>query len=52
MTTTQSEEFHQRCKKTPTNTVMVSRFFLAAYIVALFGSHFSLAYFSLLNFSP
>ena len=48
----QSEEylFHQRCKKTATNTVMASRFWLAAYIVRLFDSHFSLAYFSWLKY--
>ena len=52
MTTKQSEEyfFHQRCKKTLTNTVMDSRFLLAAFIVRLFDSHFSLAYFSRLKY--
>ena len=41
--TTQSEEyfFNQRCKKTTTNTVMDSRFWLAAHVVGLFDSHFS-----------
>ena len=44
-TTKQSEEysFHQRRKETATNTVMASRFSLAAYVVGLFDSHFSYA---------
>ena len=43
ITTKQSEEyfFHQRCKNTSTNTVMVSRFWLAALI------HRTIAWFSL-----
>ena len=39
----QSEEyfFHQLCEKTSTNTVIASRFWLAAYITRLLtGSHF------------
>ena len=53
MTTKQSEEyfFQQRCEKTSTNTVMASRIWLAAYIVRLFDSHFSLVYFSGLKYS-
>ena len=52
MTTKQSEEyfFHQCCKKTFTNTVMASQFWLTAHIVRLFDSHFSLAYFSGLKY--
>ena len=42
--------FHQRCKKMATKTVMASRFWLAAYIVRLFDSHFSLGYFSRLKY--
>ena len=43
MTTKRSEEyfFHQRCKETSRNFVMVSRLWLAAYIVRLFDSHCS-----------
>ena len=38
MTTKQFEKyfFYQRFKKTSTNTVMASRFWLAAYVVRLF----------------
>ena len=48
MTTKRSEEcfFHQRCKEMSTNFEMASRFWLAAYIVWLFDSHFSLVHFS------
>ena len=63
LTTKQSEEyfFHERCWKTSTNTVMASRFWLAAYFIQLFDSQFSLVYFSglkyilasqILHFSP
>ena len=63
MTTKRSEEyfFQQRCKETSTNFEMASRFWLAAYIVWLFDSHFSLVHFSglkyilahqILHFSP
>ena len=63
MTTKRSEEyfFHQRCKETSTNFEMASWFWLAAYIVRLFDSHFSLVQFSglkyilarqILHFSP
>ena len=52
MITKQSEEyfFHQRCKKTATNTEMASRFRLAAYIIRLFDfiGLFSLVEFSIL----
>ena len=37
-------------RKTATNTVMALRFGLAAYIVRLFDSHFSLVYFSGLQY--
>ena len=52
MTTKRSEEyfFHQRCKETSRNFVMASRFGLAAYIVRLFDSHFSLVYFGRLKY--
>ena len=52
MTTKRSEEyfFHQWCKETSTNFVMASRFWLAAYIVRLFDSHFSLVHFSELKY--
>ena len=48
----QSEEyfFRQRCKETATNTVMASRFWLAAYVVRLLISLFSLVYFSGLKY--
>ena len=48
MKTNHSEEyfFHQRCEKTSTNFEMASPFWLAAYIVRLFDSHFLLVYFS------
>ena len=63
VTTKRSEEYfsHQRCKETSTNFVMASRFWLAAYIVRLIDSHFSLVHFSglkyilacqILHFSP
>ena len=63
MTTKRSEEyfFNQRCKETSTNFEMASRFWLAAYIVWLFDSHFSLVHVSglkyilarqILHFSP
>ena len=63
ITTKQSEEYflHQGCKETSTNFVMASWFWLAAYIVRLFDSHFSLVHFSglkyilarqILHFSP
>ena len=50
--TKQSEEylFHKRCERTTTNTVMASRFWLAAYIVRLFDIHFSLVYFGGLKY--
>ena len=43
MTTKRSEEyfFHQWCKEMSTNFAMASQFWLAAYIVRLFDSHFS-----------
>ena len=41
---------HQRYKKTARTTVMASRLWLAAYIVRLFDSHFSLVYFSGLKY--
>ena len=43
MTTKLSEEYflHQQCKKTATNSVMVSQFWLAACIKWWFHSHFS-----------
>ena len=52
MTTKRSEEyfFHQRCKETSRNFVMAFRFWLAAYIVRLFDSHFSLVHFSELKY--
>ena len=52
MTTKRSEEyfFHQRCKDMSTNFEMASRFWLAAYIVWLFVSHFSLVHFSGLKY--
>ena len=52
MTTKWSEEyfFHQRYKETSTNFEMASRFRLAAYIIRLFDSHFSLVYFSRLKY--
>ena len=37
--------FHQHCIKTEANTEMAFRFWLAAYVVRLFDSHFSLVYF-------
>lgn len=45
--TKQTEEFffHQCCKKIARNTVMASRFWLAASIIWLYESHFSLVYF-------
>ena len=63
MTTKRSEKyfFYQQCKETSTNFEMSSRFWLAAYIVRLFDSHFSLVHFSglkyilarqILHFSP
>ena len=53
MTTKQSEEyfFHWCCNKTAKNTVTASRFWLAAYIVQLFGYHFSLVYFRGLKYN-
>ena len=53
--TKQSEEyfFHQRCKKTATVmlcTVMASWFWLAAYIIRLLDSHFTLVCFSRLKY--
>ena len=42
--------FHQRCKETSTNFEVASRFWLAAYIVWLFDSHFSLVHFSRLKY--
>ena len=43
MTTKHSEEFFfQHCEKTSTNFELASRFWLAAYIVQLFDSHFLL----------
>ena len=52
MTTKRSEEylFHLHCKEMSTNSVMASRFRLAAYILRLFESHFSLVYFSRLKY--
>ena len=52
MTTEQSEEYflHRRRKKTSTNSAMASRFLLAVHIIRLFGSHFSLVYFSGLKY--
>ena len=63
MTTKRRKEyfFHQRCKETSTNFEIASRFWLAAYIVWLFDSHFLLVHFSglkyilarqILHFSP
>ena len=53
MTKKRSEEyfFHQRCEERSTNTVMASRFWLAAYIVRLLDSQFSLIYFSGLKYT-
>ena len=52
MTAKRSEEyfFQQRCKETSKNFEMASQFWLAAYIVRLFDSHFSLVYFSELKY--
>ena len=52
MTAKQFEEyfFYQRWKETSTNTVIPFRFWLAAYIVQLFYSHFSLVSFSGLKY--
>ena len=52
MATKRSEEyfFHQRCKEMSTNFVMASQFWLAACIIQLFDSHFSLGYFSGLKY--
>jgi len=41
---------HQRYKKTARTTLMASRLWLAAYIVQLFNSQFSLVYFSGLKY--
>ena len=52
VTTKRSEEyfFHQRCKEMSTNFVIASRFWLAAYLVRLFDSHFLLVHFSGLKY--
>ena len=61
MTSLKNISFTNAVRKHETNTVMASPFWLPAYIIRLFDSHFSLVYFSrqkyilahqILHFSP